>query len=123
MGDRKPMSRYFVRRKPELLLRDGSVSAMLARAPVRLRFLHRTDLSLADSRSGHWSATYFSLASRTTQARDTFLEAAIRSSSEYSWEGKLTDARVLLAVRSSAIGIISTPVEKDAPSYTKVVHI
>ena len=36
---------------------------------------------------------YFSTASRTTQATDTFRSTAIRSSSAYSSSGKVTDAR------------------------------
>jgi len=48
---------------------------------------------------GHWSAKYFSVASRTIQASETFLAAASFSSSLYTSGGKLIDARVIFLER------------------------
>ena len=44
--------------------------------------------------NGHWSARYFSAASRTIQASETLFAAASFSSSLYTSGGKLIDARL-----------------------------
>lgn len=49
--------------------------------------------------SGHWSARYLSVASRTIQASETFFAAASFSSSPYTSGGKLIDARVCFVER------------------------
>src|SRR5690348_13644219 len=50
---------------------------------------------------------YFSAASRTTQASETFFASAIRSSSLYTPVGKLTEARVILGEAESPRALFS----------------
>ena len=75
---------------------------------------------------GHCSSTYFSAASRMTQANETFFFFAIPSSVRYRSDGKLIDARTELSpfrtsfLFRSRIMVYNT-ISNASPHYTTAV--
>src|ERR1700728_4316555 len=65
--------------------------------------------------NGHFSAIYFSAASRTTHASETFFSLAMTSSVSYISGGKLIDARI--AAAPSAFIRFASPLVTVAVSY------
>ena len=79
-------------RPPALPVAWVSTALFIAGGHGLISAVHRRCLWSAANR-GHFSATYFSAASRTTHATDTLFCRAIPCSVSYSSGGKLTDAR------------------------------
>lgn len=98
---------------------------------MRERFVRSTwSGTLYDPASnGHLSAIYFSAASRTTQARDTYFFFAIISRVSYTSTGKLIDARThaalcsLVALAMVFFAVIIDKPASSSPRYTVSVKM